>query len=363
MGRTSGSELQYFSPKVDYAVILSKMKDDFSKKYSRNTPSPTTGLEGYIIKATLGSGSFGKVQLIKEKDGDAYYASKQLSKDQIVKTKQIVHVMSEKRVLNSIRFPFTIHLIASYKDNDSLYLIIPLILGGELFTYHRKSRKFSEKQARFYAAQVFLALEYLHYCSLLYRDLKPENIMIDRNGYLKVTDFGFAKRVETRTMTLCGTPEYLPPEIIQSKPYGTSVDWWAFGVLIYEFVCGHSPFASHNRDVMVMYNKICEGEYKMPSSLSGALRHLIDHLLQVDLSKAAILLGSFGNLINGNRDIKDHEWFKEIDWIPLLNQTVPAPYLPAISDAEDISNFDKQSEGKQKAKAKTMRHEEAFADF
>ncbi|XP_060648809.1 cAMP-dependent protein kinase catalytic subunit 2 [Drosophila nasuta] len=357
MGRTSASELQYFSPKVDYAVILSKMKDDFSKKYSRNTPSPTTGLEGYIIKATLGSGSFGKVQLIKEKDGDAYYASKQLSKDQIVKTKQIVHVMSEKRVLNSIRFPFTIHLIASYKDNDSLYLIIPLILGGELFTYHRKSRKFSEKQARFYAAQVFLALEYLHYCSLLYRDLKPENIMIDRNGYLKVTDFGFAKRVETRTMTLCGTPEYLPPEIIQSKPYGTSVDWWAFGVLIYEFVCGHSPFASHNRDVMVMYNKICEGEYKMPSSLSGALRHLIDHLLQVDLSKR------FGNLINGNRDIKDHEWFKEIDWIPLLNQTVPAPYLPAISDAEDISNFDKQSEGKQKAKAKTMRHEEAFADF
>ncbi|EDW67599.1 cAMP-dependent protein kinase catalytic subunit 2 [Drosophila virilis] len=357
MGRQSVLEPQYFSPKVDYGVILDKLKDEFNKRFSRNTPSPSCGLDNYIIKATLGAGSFGKVQLVKEKDTEEYYASKQLSKDQIVKTKQVMHVMSEKRVLNAIHFPFTVNLIASFKDNDSLYLILPLLLGGELFTYHRRVRKFSEKQARFYAAQVFLALEYLHHCSLLYRDLKPENIIIDKNGYLKVTDFGFAKKVETRTMTLCGTPEYLPPEIIQSKPYGTSVDWWAFGVLIYEFVTGHSPFASHNRDVMVMYNKICEGDYKMPSAFTGALRHLVDHLLQVDLSKR------YGNLIGGNKDIKNHEWFKEVEWIALLNQTIAPPYLPTISNAEDISNFDKHPEGKHKPKAKTMRHEEAFAEF
>lgn len=138
MGRQSTAEPQYFSPKVDYAVILGKLKEDFTRKYARNTPSPAIGLENYVVKSTLGAGSFGKVQLIREKDTDNYFASKQLSKDQIVKTKQVIHVMSEKRVLNSIHFPFTIHLVASFKDNDSLYLIIPLILGGELFTYHRK---------------------------------------------------------------------------------------------------------------------------------------------------------------------------------------------------------------------------------
>ncbi|KAH8267656.1 cAMP-dependent protein kinase catalytic subunit 2 [Drosophila bipectinata] len=356
MGPQPEQPQMHFSPKVDYILILDKLRDEFNKKFATNTPSPSTGLDDYDIKATLGSGSFGKVQLVRERETGAYYASKQLSKDQIVKTKQVAHVMSEKNVLRSMMFPNTVNLVASYKDNDSLYLVLPLIGGGELFTYHRKVRKFTEKQARFYAAQVFLALEYLHHCSLLYRDLKPENIMMDKNGYLKVTDFGFAKKVETRTMTLCGTPEYLPPEIIQSKPYGTSVDWWAFGVLVFEFVAGHSPFSAHNRDVMSMYNKICEGDYKMPSYFSGALRHLVDHLLQVDLSKR------YGNLINGNRDIKEHEWFKEVEWIPLLNQTVNAPYVPNISNPEDISNFDKVSD-KPRPKAKTMRHEEAFQDF
>lgn len=138
MGRVSTTEQQYFSPKVDYAVVLNKLKEDFNKRFSRNTPSPSIGLDNYVIKATLGAGSFGRVVLVKEKDGDNYYASKQLSKDQIIKTKQVGHLMNEKKVLNSIRFPFTIQLVASFKDNDSLYLIIPLVLGGELFTYHRK---------------------------------------------------------------------------------------------------------------------------------------------------------------------------------------------------------------------------------
>ncbi|XP_037950160.1 cAMP-dependent protein kinase catalytic subunit 2 [Teleopsis dalmanni] len=346
-----------FNPKIEYEVIQARFKDEFIKRWETMKSSPETGLEGFIEIATLGSGSFGKVKLVKEKKSLHYFAAKIMIKDQIVKTKQTTHIFNEKRVLHSVRFPFLIKLEFSTKDNDNVYLGLPFVNGGELFTYHRKVRKFNEKQARFYAAQVFLGLEYLHNVDILYRDLKPENIMIDDRGYLKVTDFGFAKKVEGRTLTLCGTPEYLAPEIIQSRPYGTSVDWWAFGVLIYEFVAGSSPFAPHSRDVMFMYSKICDGEYKMPSTFSHSLKELVDNLLQVDLSKR------YGNLVKGCNDIRDHDWFKGTDWFGILNQEVNAPYVPAISNIEDLSNFDKYPESKASAKSKVNKHADLFAEF
>ncbi|KAI9584625.1 hypothetical protein GQX74_006520 [Glossina fuscipes] len=349
---------QTFSPSLDYETVLIKFREDFNKRWESNTVSPETGLEGFDEKATLGAGSFGRVVLVKEKTSIRYFAAKILLKDQIVRTKQVSHVHNEKKVLECIRFPFLIYLEFATKDYDCLYLGLPFINGGELFTYHRnRVRKFNEKQARFYAAQVFLGLEYMHNVHLLYRDLKPENILIDNNGYLKITDFGFAKKVETRTMTLCGTPEYLPPEIIQSKPYGTSVDWWSFGVLVFELVAGNSPFSPFSKDVMVMYAKICEGEYKMPAFFSAQLRDLVDHLLQVDLSKR------YGNLTNGVKDIKDHAWFKPIDWYGLLNQEIAAPYVPTVANMEDLSNFDKYPEPKPMHKSKTNRHGEVFANF
>ncbi|EFN60622.1 cAMP-dependent protein kinase catalytic subunit, partial [Camponotus floridanus] len=122
------------------------------------------------------------------------------------------------------------------------YMVLPFAQGGEMFTHLRRMGKFDESLAKFYAAQVALALEYLHHCSLIYRDLKPENILIENSGYLRVTDFGFCKMVDGRTWTLCGTPEYLAPEVILSKGYGKSVDWWSFGVLVYEMNAGYPPF-------------------------------------------------------------------------------------------------------------------------
>uniref|UniRef100_A0A1A9W6K8 Protein kinase domain-containing protein n=1 Tax=Glossina brevipalpis TaxID=37001 RepID=A0A1A9W6K8_9MUSC len=348
---------QVFSPSVDYDTVLTKFREDFNKRWEGSSVSPETGLEGFEEKATLGAGSFGRVILVKEKSTVRYFAAKILLKDQIVRTKQVSHVHNEKKVLECMRFPFLIFLEFSAKDFDCLYLGLPFINGGELFTYHRKVRKFNEKQARFYAAQVFLGLEYLHNVHLLYRDLKPENILIDSNGYLKITDFGFAKKVETRTMTLCGTPEYLPPEIIQSKPYGTSVDWWSYGVLVFELVAGNSPFSPYSKDVMVMYAKICEGEYKMPAFFSAQLKDLVDHLLQVDLSKR------YGNLTNGVKDIKDHAWFKPIDWYAVLNQEIAAPYVPTVANMEDLSNFDKYPETKPMHKSKANRHGDVFINF
>lgn len=130
-----------------------------------------------------------------------------------------------------------------------------------------------------------LGLEYLHFLNLIYRDLKPENIMMDNKGYVKITDFGFCKMVETRTYTLCGTPEYLAPEIIQSKPYGKYVDWWSFGILIYEMLAGFSPFSSNNSDPMALFDKIVAGRFKFTSHFDSDAKHLIQNLLQVDVTR------------------------------------------------------------------------------
>ncbi|TDG43153.1 hypothetical protein AWZ03_010418 [Drosophila navojoa] len=276
---------QFFNAKEDYTVTLDKLKVDFEQRWKSQEPSPYTNLESYVQRAIIGNGSFGTVLLVKEKKGKNYYAAKMMNKDDLVRLKQVNHVHNEKTVLSSVRFPFLVHLIDASKDFDYLYLVLPFVNGGELFTYHRKVRKFNEKQSRFYGVQVLLALEYLHHMNLMYRDLKPENILMDARGYIKVTDFGFTKRVDNRTSTLCGTPEYLAPEIIQLRPYSKSVDWWAFGILIYEFVAGHSPFSMHNRDVILMYSKICLGEYRIPSFFTAQLKNLIENLLQSEPSK------------------------------------------------------------------------------
>lgn len=144
-------------------------------------------------------------------------------------------------------------------------------------------RRFTEGLSKFYAAQVLLALEFLHFCDILYRDLKPENILVDERGYLKLADLGFCKIVKGRTWTLCGTPEYIAPEIILSKGYGKAVDWWSFGVLLFEMDAGYPPFTSS--DPMKVYERIICCKYKCPGSFTAELQDLIKNLLQLDLSR------------------------------------------------------------------------------
>ncbi|KAH8312362.1 hypothetical protein KR044_010429 [Drosophila immigrans] len=346
----------FFNSKEDYSSILDNLKTEFESRWQHQEPSPYTNLESYVQRAILGNGSFGTVMLVREKHGKNYYAAKMMNKEDLVRLKQINHVHNEKTVLSAVRFPFLVHLIDSSKDFDYLYLVLPFVNGGELFTYHRKVRKFNEKQSRFYGAQVLLALEYLHHMSLVYRDLKPENILMDAKGYVKLTDFGFTKRIDNRTSTLCGTPEYLAPEIIQLKPYNKSVDWWAFGVLLYEFVVGQSPFSMHNRDVILMYSKICMGEMRLPSFFTAQLKNLIENLMQVEPSKR------LGNSAEGASDIKNHPWFQGVDWFVLLNQEINPPYIPTVSNIEDLSNFE-NFEPKSKVKSKINRHPDLFNNF
>ncbi|XP_072393598.1 cAMP-dependent protein kinase catalytic subunit alpha-like isoform X1 [Diabrotica undecimpunctata] len=328
--------------KTAYTEILESLRRDFYWKWEKKARAGSQGLELYIKIKTLGTGSFGRVYLVKkesedqDKEKDEYYAMKCISKARIMKLQQLEHTLYEKRILEAVRFPFIVHLEACYKDNSYVYLVMPFINGGEMFTHLRRMRKFTEVLSRFYAAQVLLALEFLHFCDIIYRDLKPENILIDHKGYIKIADLGFCKIVRGRTWTLCGTPEYIAPEIILSKGYGKAVDWWSFGVLLFEMNAGYAPFSS--ADVMKIYERIIAGKYKCPATFTYELQSLIQNILQVDLSRR------YGNLKNGIQDLKNHRWFKDMDFVAIYNKQVEPPFKPALKSVGDASNFDHYDE-------------------
>lgn len=294
-------------------------------------------LYDFQILRTLGTGSFGRVHLVRSNHNGRFYAMKVLKKNTVVKLKQVEHTNDERNMLSIVSHPFIIRMWGTFQDSQQLFMIMDYIEGGELFSLLRKSQRFPNPVAKFYAAEVCLALEYLHSKGIIYRDLKPENILLDKNGHIKLTDFGFAKYVPDVTYTLCGTPDYIAPEVVSTKPYNKSVDWWSFGVLIYEMLAGYTPFYDSN--TIKTYENILNAPVRFPPFFHSDAQDLISKLITRDLSQR------LGNLQNGSEDVKNHPWFSEVVWEKLLCKNIETPYEPPIQAGQgDTSQYDRYPE-------------------
>lgn len=263
-------------------------------------------------------------------------ALKILRKSEVIRLKQVEHVKMEKAILSMIEHPFIVNLLTTFQDEKRLFMLMEYVNGGELFSYLRKEGRLPNDSARFYAGEIILALAYLHAMNAIYRDLKPENILITSDGHVKLTDFGFAKVVEDRTYTLCGTPEYLAPEIIQSKGHGKGVDWWALGVLMFEMLAGFPPF--YDESPFGIYKKALSGKVNFPRHFDVKAKDLITRLLTYEASQR------LGCLKHGAQDLQKHKWYKGMDWDHLINRSIRPPFVPNVKGPGDTSMFDKYPE-------------------
>ncbi|KRZ03103.1 cAMP-dependent protein kinase catalytic subunit, partial [Trichinella zimbabwensis] len=290
---------------------------------------------------TVGTGSYGRVYLARQRDSGKFYALKVMSFRKIVRSKQQNHVLSERKVLEKLNTPFAVKLHWAYHDAKCLYMLLDYVPGGELLSHIRFRKQFTNDVARFYAAEIVVALEYLHERGIVYRDLKPENVLIDRHGHIKLTDFGFAKLLTDRqgqisTWTMCGTPEYLAPEVVTGKGYNQAVDWWSLGILIYEMLSGKTPFEAPT--ALELYQNIVYGDFKFTRQFERAARDIIRKFLRVEKSKR------LGNTKEGVLAVKNHRWFVSVNWDLITHRRLQPPINPKVSHDGDAGNYHEYEE-------------------
>jgi len=283
-------------------------------------PTIETPLEKFKKLGLLGKGAFGLVTFVADPNSAMTFALKAIRKHDIVEHEQVEHIVNEKNIQMSLRSPFCVKLFRTYKDKYRVYLLLEACTGGDIFTILRKQRRFPESTARFYAGCIIAAFDHMHARDIIYRDLKPENLVLNESGYAKITDFGFAKKVEGKTNTVCGTPDYLAPEVIVGSGHGKGVDFWTLGVFMFECINGQAPF--YAKKDMDRYRKILRSSVSFTKRMSKESKDIITKLLRKRPTKR---LG-----IRKGQDVHDQDFFKkaEWDWPKFLKQEATPPILP-----------------------------------
>ncbi|KAH0787546.1 AGC family protein kinase [Histomonas meleagridis] len=333
------------SQSISYQVKTKNERNDWVDKInaiinetiSQENKIPVTLNDFEIIKV-IGRGYFGKVSLVRFKRNNKLYALKSMSKAKLVQYNYVDQILNERQVLIQNNHPFLVSAHYAFQTDSKIFIVLDYVPGGELFERLRKENCFSERRTKFYVTEVILGLEHLHKNGVIYRDIKPENILIDEDGHIKITDFGFAKpNMKTftdTTTTFCGTPIYLAPEICRMQPYTRSVDWWELGVFMYELLTGEPPF--FNRNPERVQQNIINKPVKCPDYLSKEVVDLISKLLEKNPLKR------LGAGPDDAEEIKRHPFFQDISWDDVLHKRVKPMWKPTIYYQTDTSNFDKE---------------------
>ncbi|CAH8638254.1 unnamed protein product [Schistosoma mattheei] len=276
---------------------------------------------------TVGTGTFGRVIVVHDKCSQQYYALKVLIIEELVRLKQVEHVKNEKSILMQLNHPFIVKLY--WTGHDAKFFIHVIRILGH----------FSSETTRFYTSEIILALKYLHSLNIVYRDLKPENLLLDYSGHLKMTDFGFAKHVKDRTYSLCGTPEYLAPEILQGKGHNHAADWWTTGIIIYEMLVGRPPFYDENDNRLYIYQKIVSGDFDFPDEIVDEnAKSIVRKFLRVNLNER------LGSSKDSMYEILEHPWFSDICWSDVFQRKLKPPIIPNVQSDGDTCCYEQYFE-------------------
>ncbi|XP_040004271.1 protein kinase C theta type isoform X2 [Xiphias gladius] len=300
----------------------------------RKDHQPKFTIDDFVLHKMLGKGSFGKVFLAELKKSGQFFAVKALKKDVVLMDDDVECTMVERRVLSlAWENPFLTHLYCTFQTKENLFFVMEYLNGGDLMFHIQSCHKFDLHRSTFYAAEIICGLQFLHSKGIIYRDLKLDNVLLDSEGHIKIADFGMCKenmQDDLRTSTFCGTPDYIAPEILLGQKYSSSVDWWSFGVLLYEMLIGQSPF--HGRDEEELFQSIRTDNPVYPRWLTKDAK---DILVKLFVREPEERLGVKGN-------IRQHSFFSSTDWSALEQRHVAPPFKPTLTSPSDCSNFDKE---------------------
>jgi serine/threonine protein kinase len=301
-------------------------------------------IDDFTLVHLLGQGGVGNVWYAIKQDTQQVFAMKIIDKHHIIGSSSVGRVLAEREIMTMLEHPFVITLHFAFQDDTRIFFVLDFLSGGDFFRLMKQipDRRMSEEAAMFYAAEIMLALEYLHDNNICFRDLKPENILLSTNGHIRVTDFGLASRksditVDTTHKTVCGTPEYMAPEVIREEGHGRPVDYWALGVIIYEMIVGKTPWAEMS--ATDMFFSVLTKPVPFPKSISNSARHLIEGLMSKDPKTR---MG-----VSGADEVKNHPFFKNIDWKEIGAEQCKPPFVPEVRNHQVEPGYKSMDEFKQ----------------